>query len=361
MVQQVPAQGIWEPGLMRRITYQRAGSTVDEPTCALFVAIERVTCTVEVFDARVRGSAIAVARPPGTAPPSLPPPPPAVGDVIMGPLGASTGAVDASGAEESGAPSVPDLFVWLPPVTLPPDFTQQIRSLPANTLLHVFSSCRLRMIAAVAQCWQGMARGSDEYSLLDEGRSKLLLSPVLPSLGAATEVTKRLTLWEEVPLADLVQWAEERLLLNRWPGKKAQRSCLDNAPARADLARRTPLLALVARPPTGLVSSMLSFEESEDLSWAKELFPTSSLGAQACSDPLLELPSPSRGGLALRRVHDNKIRAVLSASFAESQPVRSHRPLAGSRARGSAGARRTANRDPSRWANSCARPTPSSS
>ena len=28
------------------------------------------------------------------------------------------------------------------------------------------------MIAATAQCWQGMARGSDDFALLEEGRSK---------------------------------------------------------------------------------------------------------------------------------------------------------------------------------------------
>ena len=52
------------PGLTRHITIQHAGSTVDEPTCALFVAIVSLTRPplVEGFDARCE-SAIAVARP----------------------------------------------------------------------------------------------------------------------------------------------------------------------------------------------------------------------------------------------------------------------------------------------------------
>ena len=33
------------PGLMRHVTHQHAGSSVDEATCSLFAAIERVTCT----------------------------------------------------------------------------------------------------------------------------------------------------------------------------------------------------------------------------------------------------------------------------------------------------------------------------
>ena len=55
-----------------------------------------------------------------------------------------------------------DLLVGLSPVDLPSDFHQ------TDTL------GSLRMIAAVVQCWQGMARGSNEDS------EQLLLSLVLP-------------------------------------------------------------------------------------------------------------------------------------------------------------------------------------
>ena len=34
------------------------------------------------------------------------------------------------------------------------------------------------MISAVAQCWNGMAQGRDDYAQLEEVRSNLLLSPV---------------------------------------------------------------------------------------------------------------------------------------------------------------------------------------
>ena len=71
-----------------------------------------------------------------------------------------------------------------------------IRALPSNTVLHVPASCRLRMISVVAQCWNGMAQGRDDYAQLEEGRSKLLLSSVPQGLSAATEILKRLTLWE---------------------------------------------------------------------------------------------------------------------------------------------------------------------
>ena len=51
------------------------------------------------------------------------------------------------------------------------------------------------MLAAVAHCSQGMARGSDEYSQ----------SLVPRGLGAAGEVAKRLTLWEERRFKDLLR------------------------------------------------------------------------------------------------------------------------------------------------------------
>ena len=71
------------------------------------------------------------------------------------------------------------------------------------------------MIAATAQCWQGMARGSDDFSLLEEGRSKLPLASLPPRLGTAAEVARRLTLWEEGRFEDLLRRAEEQLLIHR--------------------------------------------------------------------------------------------------------------------------------------------------
>ena len=172
---------------MKHITYQGAQTTVDEQTCALFVAIERVTCSTPSCGG-LRGAGARVRNRFGQASQARPLP--------------------QVGRHHGGAwcSSAPDLHVGLPPVNLPPDSTQRIRSLPASALLHISSSCRLRMTAAVAQCWQGMARGIDEYSQLEEGRLKVQLSPVPPpGLGAAAEVAKRLTLWEERRFEDLLR------------------------------------------------------------------------------------------------------------------------------------------------------------
>ena len=218
---------------------------------------------MEPFAARAPGSRQATpARPPRHRRPH------------HGRLGTSTATTSEIGTKAPGAPSAPDLHVGFPHVNLLPDVTERTHSLPANTLFHFPSSCRLRMIAAVEQCWQGVAQGSDEYSLLEGRRSKLLLAPVPPGLGAAAEVAKRLTLWEERRFEDLLRRAEEHLLLK-------QRGSRNDTLARADRARGTAAVGAYRKATTLLVSSMLSFEESDDLSWAKELLPTSSLGAQA--------------------------------------------------------------------------------
>ena len=146
--------------------------------------------------------------------------------------------------------------------------------------------------AAVARCWHCMDHGSNEYSQLEEGRSKLLLSTVPPGLGASPEVQRRLTLWEARRFEELPHRAEEHLSFRRKPGeKKKKHDWLADASSRADRARRTAAVGACRKATTGLVSSMLSLDESEDLFWAKGLLP-SSPGAQAYCDPQLDPPPP---------------------------------------------------------------------
>ena len=122
-------------GFMRHITHHHTCSVVDEDTRVLFVAIERVTRSTPCCGGLRRS--------------------PVVGDIIVGLLGAPTAAAGVAGVEDGTAAPIPGARVELLQLHLPTD-TQRIRLLPANTLLHIPSSCRLRMIAATAQCWQGM-------------------------------------------------------------------------------------------------------------------------------------------------------------------------------------------------------------
>ena len=182
-----------------------------------------------------------------------------------------------------------------PLVDLPVDFTQRIRALPSSTILHVPASCRLRMISVVARCWNGMAQGRDDYAQLEEGRSKFLLSTVPQGLSVATEVQKRLTLWKEQSFETLLQRAEEQLLLKRKAGKRRKSSGPSDPSERGDRARRTAAVGASWKATTGLVSSMLSFNEQEDMRWAQELLPTSNLGPSAHCDRHLAPPSCTSG------------------------------------------------------------------
>ena len=121
-------------GLMRHITHLHTGSVVDEDTCALLEAIERVTCSTPSCGGLRRSGARLCSRC-GMATPARPP---AVDDLIMGAFGAPTAEAGAAGAEENDTPPIPTARVELPWLQLPENFTQRIRSLPANTLLHRF-------------------------------------------------------------------------------------------------------------------------------------------------------------------------------------------------------------------------------
>ena len=204
-------------GLMRHITHLHTGSVVDEDTCALLEAIERVTCSTPSCGG-LRRSGARLCNRCGMATPARPP---AVDDLIMGAFGAPTAEAGAAGAEENDTPPIPTARVELPSLQLPENFTQRIRSLPANTLLHRFG--------------------------------------------------------------DLLQRAEEECLILRMAGNRKIRDVQPDPSARADRARPSAAVGAYRKATTGLVSSLLSFEEKEDFAWAKELLPTSTLGGQAHS------------------------------------------------------------------------------
>ena len=243
---------------MRHFTHQHAGSIVDEATCSLFTAIERVTCTAPACGGLRRVGARVCNRC-GQASQARPP---RVGDVIMGPLGAPVSSEDTVMADAE-VNVTPSLTVDLPPVVLPADFTERIRALPSNTILHVPASCRLRMISAVARCWNGMAQGRDDYARMEEGRSELLLSTVPQGLSVATKVLKRLTLWEEQSFETHLQRAEEQLQLKRKSGKRHKTGGPPDPSVRGDRARRTAAVGAEVRGPKWLHGWNVEWQECE--------------------------------------------------------------------------------------------------
>ena len=362
------------------------GSFVDDSTCALFTAIERVTCTAPACGGLRRVGARVCNRC-GQATQARPP---QVGDVIMGPLGAPVNGEDANMVDAEVNPT-PTLVVDLPVIDLPGEFTQRIRALPSHTMLHVPASCRLRMISVVAQCWKGMAHGRDDYAQLEEGRSKLLLSPVPQGMSAATEVLKRLTLWEEQRFEALLQRAEEQFLLRQRSGKRRNAGGPPDPSARGARARRTAAVGAYRKATTGLVSSMLTFDEREDLRWARSFFrPLNTARLPTVTQTWLPLPhrlrapgiAPSRACTTPPSPLHAPLALALSTSLtcstyrSEFMPTKFTRHLllcsvgflqgpclprpGGSRARGCAGSvRRMASRVPSKWVSSYALPMPS--
>ena len=161
--------------------------------------------------------------------------------------------------------------------------------------------------------------------MLEEGRSKVLLASVPAGLGAAEEVAKRLTLWEERRFVDLLRRPQEHLLVSRKAGKRRQRDGQLDPLARADRARRTAAFGAYRKATTGLVSSMLSFEENEDLARRPTVTRCWSPGSALRWIALRGLTAPGPTGTRAkhitdmlsvpRRVHANKLNAVLSALF----------------------------------------------
>ena len=177
----------------------------------------------------------------------------------------------------------------------------------------------------------------------------------------------------------------------RKAGKRRKSSGPSDPSERGDRARRTAAVGAYRKATTGLVSSMLSFNEQDDVRWAQALLPTSNLGPSAhCGPhqaPLLHCQNPPGTGPSLvcnmpLSLLLARLGLVLSTSltcstsragfmptksmqrcphcFAGSPQARCLLPPGGSHAHGSAGnARRMASRVPSRWVSSFAQPMPS--
>ena len=186
-------------------------------------------------------------------------------------------------------------------VDLPPDFAARRRSLAASTLLYVPSGCRPRMTDVVAQCWQGMARGIDECSQLEEGRSMLLLLPVPPSLGGGQPRCQNASRFGRSAASRTCCRPRSIFCSAADEVRKRQRGSLDDASTQADCARLTATVG-----------------PSQGHRWA-HLLHALFRGKRAGIGPLLACtmrPSPHRSPGLLnvpRRVHVNKIHAALSA------------------------------------------------
>ena len=135
--------------------------------------------------------------------------------------------------------------------------------------------------------------------------ASFLLSPVPHGLGAASEVLKRLNLWEEHRFEQLPQRAEGQLLLNNRTGIKKQAGP-PAASSRADRTRLTAALEAHRAAITGLFGAWdLSFPPQ--LWWAQVHSLTAPGPTGIRPEHIPDLLS------VLRRVHANKVHAAFPA------------------------------------------------
>ena len=129
---------------------QKKKKLVDEPTCCLCVASERVTCTTPTCGGLRRVGARVLSS------------------LVSGHSGKASCATPscsrlASHLEvplpvDAGAASTPSLTLGSSLLDLPSDHTQRVSFLHASTMLYVLVNCRLRMISAVTRCWNDTPR-----------------------------------------------------------------------------------------------------------------------------------------------------------------------------------------------------------
>ena len=122
--------------------------------------------------------------------------PPQVGDTVQGPQGtAAQSQQTAPSSTPVTTPSAPATPV-VQDVALPTDFTTRVRQLQPNTLVHIPVACRARVATLTTECWEGSAADKPGWSLLEEGRSKLLLSNIADGAHVPKELAIRSGLFE---------------------------------------------------------------------------------------------------------------------------------------------------------------------
>ena len=162
----------------------------------------------------------------------------------MGPLATSPPKIASFPA--SPVPEPPPLLrVDFPTLHFPDIFQQRVRALPTSTTLHVPQSCRLRKIAIVAGCWNGLAAGVR----LGGG------TPLQTAAGLGTRrhsasrrsLQARRGSWEQSEFEALLQRLKQLKLVNQ----KSTGSASASLSATTQLAEVTTRDALQQRAPTG--------------------------------------------------------------------------------------------------------------
>ena len=210
---------------------------------------------------------------------------------------------------------------------LPAQWEERVKALPGTTIVHVPAGFRERFAIAMAQGIEDLFAGG----LLELGRSKLLMAPPPPQLRFRDELEKRLQLWHDGQLEELLIRIEEQARC----AAEGFRPAPQNPAGRA---RKLARQGAFRKGVSALTSATAQLGVAEQRHWAQELLPSSTReegGAfpktpDRITAPAAEAPSFAQAGYgslrkaALGGVH---FPALSAAGPSGMRPERLHEAL----------------------------------
>ena len=192
--------------------------------------------------------------------------------------------------------------------SLPGDFESRLRLLPNISEPHIPKSLRERICAVASDCLEGLLDKDNNWALLCEGVSKLLLAKTPYGVSAQVEMARRLALWEGGDIAISLAYVEAQA--SQCEERLLQRGGQDEADIRAKRARALTKEGAYAKAVGGLKGGLKSFTREEQTSWATKLIPQSDLGDAAFSRPCTIAAQPLLHSEQSHHFPDNPLKGI---------------------------------------------------
>ena len=163
-------------------------------------------------------------------------------------------------------------------VVLPPGFSERIRTIPGGmSQLHTPEKLRARLAKAWAETLEGMAADLPGWTRLEEGRTRLLLTTPPAGIHVQTEISERLSLWENRQWTALLARVEAQLLISgsrssRGSQSKRSKTAAAASKRRAKRMTREGAYSKALKTASGTPASLSAVEESR---LAAQLLPPS--------------------------------------------------------------------------------------
>ena len=149
---------------MRHLTSRHVGSVIDQDMVLLLRALDRGVCSDRLCGGFRRVGSRQCNRCSATTRLR----PPQVGDVVQGPPGAAVQGTQATDHSQGVSHATLPQTQTMEDVALPNDFTNRVRRLPPNTLVHIPVASRAKMASLTAECLEGMAANKAGWRLLED-------------------------------------------------------------------------------------------------------------------------------------------------------------------------------------------------